>query len=411
MNTFDAFAIVGMGSLALWTGVAADLQVPATSRTLHVSAELRPTVPADTAELRLVEVGESVSGLVAVPAPGVRPDGTVAPDRQRLIATIPPRPGAASTRTFSVISRGASTRQPAEAFRFEPLDARSLKLWEGSRPVFVYNHGTMSRPGVPADRNRSTYVHPLYGVNGEVLTDDFPADHHHHRGLFWAWPHVRIDGREYDLWTLKGVEQRFEQWLHQQAGGWAAVLGVENGWYIGTRRVMRERIWFTVHPEGPDGRMIDLEGFWIPEDRAVALAGAEGKSYGGLTLRYAPRRQTVITTPLGTGTNDLAMTRLPWADLSATFDGTAAPQGAAILVAPEHPDFPPMWLTRHYGVLCLGWPGVEAKTFPPGEVIHCRYRIWVHAGVPGKDVLAGQQEAFVVGGAPGRSAQAGGGPR
>ena len=74
------------------------------------------------------------------------------------------------------------------------------------------------------------------------------------------------------------------------------------------------------------------------------------------------------------------MTRLPWADLTAEFSGATQPSGAAIFVAPTHPDFPPMWLTRHNGVLCLGWPGVDAKTFEPNKPIRLQYRLWIHRG-------------------------------
>lgn len=92
-----------------------------------------------------------------------------------------------------VIICGIFPRAPAsDSFHFTGLTEESLALFEGDRPVFVYNHGMIHQPGVPADRARSTYVHPLYGLDGEVLTDDFPADHTHHRGLFWAWPHVRV---------------------------------------------------------------------------------------------------------------------------------------------------------------------------------------------------------------------------
>jgi hypothetical protein len=79
---------------------------------------------------------------------------------------------------------------------------------------------------------------------------------------------------------------------------------------------------------------------------------------------------------------DLSIERLPWADLSARFAGREQGSGAAIFVAPDHPDYPPEWLTRHYGVLCLDWPGVKPKTFPPGEAIRCRYRVWIHRGAP-----------------------------
>src|SRR5688572_32025936 len=86
------------------------------------------------------------------------------------------------------------------SFHFTNLTDRSLALFEGDRPVFVYNHGVIQKPGVPADRARSTYVHPLYGLDGEVLTDDFPKDHLGHRGLFWGWPHVTVGTQHYDLW-------------------------------------------------------------------------------------------------------------------------------------------------------------------------------------------------------------------
>jgi hypothetical protein len=270
-----------------------------------------------------------------------------------------------------------------DSFRFTNITETSLALFEGNRPVFVYNHGVIRPPaGVPADRARSTYVHPLYGLDGEVLTDDFPKDHHHHRGLFWAWPHVRIGGKHYDLWMLQGIEQRFVRWSAREAGPAGARLGVENGWFVGNRKVVREQVWFHALPSSRDERIIDLELIWVPLDEPLTLEGAEGKSYGGLTLRFAPRTNTVITTPLGQGDKDLSITRLPWADLSARFAGRAQTSGAAILVAPDHPDHPPEWLTRHYGVLCLGWPGVKPRTFQPGETIRCRYRLWIHRGLP-----------------------------
>jgi hypothetical protein len=277
----------------------------------------------------------------------------------------------------------------ADSFRFTNVTDKSLALFEGQRPVLVYNHGVIQAPkAVPADRARSSYIHPLYGLDGEVLTDDFPKDHFHHRGLFWSWPHVRIGGQHYDLWMLKGIEHRFVRWSAREAGINGATLAVENGWFVGERKVVREQVWVRALPSGSDERILDLEFFWVPIDRSITLEGAEGKSYGGLTLRFAPRANTVITTPLGQGDKDLTITRLPWADLSAHFGARKEASGAAIFVAPDHPDFPPEWLTRHYGVLCLGWPGVKPRTFQAGETIHCRYRVWVHRGAPSAEKVS-----------------------
>jgi hypothetical protein len=297
---------------------------------------------------------------------------------------------------FADIQAAEPTNGPG--FRFAEVSDNSLGLWEGTKPVFVYNHGTMSRAGVPADRNRSTYVHPLYGLDGEVLTDDFPKDHYHHRGLFWAWPHVKVGDEPYDLWMLKGIEQRFERWTRREITSSNAVLAVENGWYVGARKVMREQVWLRTSPASATGRTIDVEIFWLVADRAITLQGAEGKSYGGLTLRFAPRTNTVITTPLGNGPKDLPITKLPWADLSAQFGGRREASGAAIFISPEHPDYPPEWLTRHYGVLCVGWPGVNGKTFQPGEGIRLRYRVWIHRGAPSGEMLKQMYRAY----APGR---------
>ncbi|HWQ91321.1 MAG TPA: DUF6807 family protein [Clostridia bacterium] len=297
--------------------------------------------------------------------------------------------------TLSALSLSAAVNCFAAAsFRFAPVSTDSLGLWEGDKPVLVYNHGIIKKAGVPADRARSTYIHPLYGLDGEILTDDFPKDHYHHRGLFWAWPHVTTGGKHYDLWMLNGVAQKFERWLGREATSSNAVLKVQNGWYAGDRKIMDERVTISVHPATQDARAIDLDFTWTPQDEAVTLAGAEGKSYGGLTLRFSPRTKTVITTPLGIDEKDLPMTRLAWADLTAQYPGVEQPTGAAIFVSKTHPDFPPMWLTRHYGVLCLGWPGVEPMTFPAGKPIRCQYRVWIHKGNVDGAVLQKAYDAY-----------------
>jgi hypothetical protein len=280
------------------------------------------------------------------------------------------------------------------SFHFTNSTDKSLALFEGDRPVFVYNHGVIQKPGVPADRARSTYVHPVYGLDGEVLTDDFPKDHYGHRGLFWGWPHVNLGAQHCDLWDLRGIEQRFERWLARDASAVGARLGVQNGWYIGKRKVVQEQVWLRASPSSKDERALEVELTLVPIDEPLTLRGAEEKSYGGFTFRFAPRTNTVITTPLGQGDKDLMVTRMPWADFSARFAGRTEHSGAAIFVAPGHPDFPPEWMTRHYGLLCVGWPGVKQKTFQPGETIHCRYRVWIHRGAANVDRISRAYRAY-----------------
>jgi hypothetical protein len=141
---------------------------------------------------------------------------------------------------------------------------------------------------------------------------------------------------------------------------------------------------------------MDLELSWKPIGEPVTLWGAPGKSYGGLNLRFGPRSKTVITVPAGRTSEDLVVTRLPWADFCGDFNkkGQGNFSGAAIFVHPSHPDYPPSWMTRHYGLLSVGWPGVTAQTFPAEKTFSCRYRLWVHRGTPAAAEIEKAYEAF-----------------
>ncbi len=373
---------------------ASALRMPASDQTLSICVPAPEGIAITPgSRWQLVESDLNGARLSATIAPAPDKSGATGKAWQ-ILANVPPRAGASGERWFNLAP--APDSSPA-AFRFTDASPDSLRLSEGQRPVLVYNHGVLRKAGVPADRARSTYVHPLFGLDGEVLTDDFPKDHYHHRGLFWAWPHVRVGTNHYDLWMLNGIAQRFERWLARDAGPGGAVLGVENGWYVGDRKVMQERVWLRVFPAANGAQAVDVDLTLIPHGQPIALTGAEGKSYGGLTLRFAPNTNTVITTPLGNSSKDLPMTRLAWADLTAKYPDAPAASGAAIFIAPDHPDYPPMWLTRHYGVLCVGWPGIDAKEFPAGESIRCRYRVWIHRGATDQSAMEKVYAAYLAG--------------
>lgn len=266
------------------------------------------------------------------------------------------------------------------AFRFQEVSANSLGLWEGDRPVLVYNHGLVKRDEVRGGRPRATYIHPLYGLDGEVLTDDFPADHTYHRGVYWAWPHVKIGEQEYDQWSLRSLPSEFRRWTARETSAEGATLGIENGWFVDGKQVVREQVVLRVHRATANGQAMDVELTWTPLHQPLTLWGAEGKSYGGFNFRFARPQRPIITVPTGRTSDDLVVTRLPWADYATTLGGKVS--GAAVFVHPQHRNYPPTWMTRHYGLVSVGWPGVEPQTFPVNEPITLRYRLWIHRGNP-----------------------------
>jgi len=375
------------------------LRVPGSKLALIVAVDLPKVASEPPAAWELAEVGAASRTAVQF-VPRVAADGTIGDGPGQLLAILPPAQDAAATRQFRLERAAISATSPVSSFKLVDANDRTLQITEQDKPVLAYNYGTITGENVPENdrrRLRACYVHPVWGLDGEVLTDDFPKDHYHHHGAFWAWPHVTVDGKEYDLWTNAGIEQRFVRWLHREVGPVAAVIGVENGWFVGDRQVATERVWMRAHRTSERQRSLDLEIYLVPLV-PLSLQGAGGKSYGGLTVRFAVRRQAdvTITVPAGKTTEDLYETPLEWADLTAQIDGAAERSGGAVFVHPQHPDYPPTWLTRHYGPLCVGWPGVHARTYEPGQPHRLPYRLWIHAGAPDVDQLKSQYEAFVV---------------
>jgi hypothetical protein len=271
-----------------------------------------------------------------------------------------------------------STKSDKSPFVFTESDGR-LTLTENGKPVYVYNQTPQLPAGIPEDRRRSTYFHPVFDLDGGEVTDDFPPDHLHHRGLSWMWPHVTIAGEEYNLWEMRGgvIRQVFESWLTKETGPIAAIVGIKNSWMAQNRKVMDEWVWMRVFRSGPEARVLDLALTWQPLE-PVRLLGADGKGYGGLCFRFAPRDCTVINSSAGLEGRDSNDRRPVWADLSAKYKASGHTCGVTIMQAASNPDAPSEWCLRHYGFLGVSWPGLTPVTLPANKPVTLAFRIVIH---------------------------------
>lgn len=273
----------------------------------------------------------------------------------------------------------ACAQTPPSPFAFGSDAGDSLTLTENGQPVFVYNHGMILKEGVDPKYRRSSYLHPVYAPDGTVLTDDFPKDHYHHRGICWTWPEVTIEGVTHDIWAVQGMEQRFVTWLKREVHADRAVLAVENGWYkMGSdMRSVREIVEITVHPAQNNRRHIDFVLTFETVDAPVDISGREKKGYGGFGVRFAPRTETVLRTEAGVEPKDTDMVPHPWAELEATFEnGRRA--GLRIEDHPENPGEGPVgWCLRHYGYVAANCPGLEKITLGAEKPLKLRYRVTV----------------------------------
>jgi hypothetical protein len=49
---------------------------------------------------------------------------------------------------------------------------------------------------------RAGYLHPVFTPGGRIVTDDYPEDHPHQHGIFFAWTSTLFEGRHPDFWNM-----------------------------------------------------------------------------------------------------------------------------------------------------------------------------------------------------------------
>jgi hypothetical protein len=159
---------------------------------------------------------------------------------------------------------------------------------EGKDSIFFYQRSSKDKNG---EYCRCNYIHPLYGPDGSRLTEDFPADHPHHRGIFWAWHQILIDNKPVsDGWELKNFQQKvtnFEFRLQKGIGLlYATVEWKSPLWENGTKAYLKEDTEITIYPKTGNYRRIDFVIHLKALADRLSLGGSDDeKGYGGFSTR------------------------------------------------------------------------------------------------------------------------------
>jgi hypothetical protein len=277
---------------------------------------------------------------------------------------------------------------PIMQARQDPASGQ-IDISENGKPVLRYNYKTVE-PGqvldkvTPANRiyarARSDYIHPLYGLNGEVLTVDWPVDHPHHRGIYWAWPEVDYGTNRGDLHALQKVFARPTGKVRLQNGPVFAEVEAENLWQWEDREpIVREQVIIRTYRATAQGRVVDLAFRFVALKDGITLARRGTDKYGGLSLRMAtPASQAIsVHTDLSN-----AVPRRAWSDVSGVFGGDHAASGLTVLQHQQNPYYPGDW-EQHPE---LSWC---QPTFPAAgtryvlrrdQPLVLRYRLIIHSG-------------------------------
>ncbi len=261
-----------------------------------------------------------------------------------------------------------------------------------------------AHPKVKKDKNvttqiyavpRSDYIHPLYGLNGEMLTRDWPdTGHPHHRGIFWAWPEVDYGTERGDIYALQRVFARPTGNIKYSGGSVFAQLIAENLWMWEEEPIVREYAAIRVYRASKNTRIVDLTIKLDALKDSVTIATRKTNSYGGLNVR--------LQTPEGQDISyftdkDGEKPQRAWSDFNGVFKGSDTTSGLMILQHQSNPEYPGEW--REYP--SLGW---VQPTFPTPNTryplskeksLTLHYRLIIHkGGRPDKKISEESWDAY-----------------
>ena len=239
---------------------------------------------------------------------------------------------------------------------------------------------------------RSDYIHPLYGLNGELLTNDWPdADHPHHRGIFFGWPEVEYGAKRGDLYALQRVFARPTGNIKCVNGRDFAEITAENIWMWEEKEaIVHEMMTIRAYRASFGERIIDISLTLQALTDSITIATRFTNSYGGLNVRMATPQNQIISSY----SDQIAATpQRSWADFNGIFEGNTDLSGMTILQHKDNPEYPGAWVEYPE----LSW---IQPTFPSPntryllnkkEPLVLRYRLIVHQGAKPEDGVLSKQ--------------------
>jgi len=302
-------------------------------------------------------------------------------DQSRRAWFVLPSLAAGATATF-IVERVSGSATVASATR----DRGNVTFAVGTRPIatFVGTPGSLPSPTIKPVFLRGGYVHPVRTPSGRIVTDDYPSDHFHHHGIWFAWTKTQFQGRHPDFWNVQagtgrvdfekidttwsgpvnaGVRARLK---YVDVGGPSPVVALNEEW---TTRV------FAAGEGARPYNVFDVELVQTAIDAPLVL---DEYRYGGIGVRgpasSRPLDNAFFLTSEGKDRSNGDATRGRWFHLGSRVDGAMA--GIAILGHPDNFRSPePMRLNPTDPFFCFAPPQLGGFEIKPGTPYVARYRL------------------------------------
>ncbi|MEN9574477.1 MAG: hypothetical protein RL514_2332 [Verrucomicrobiota bacterium] len=247
------------------------------------------------------------------------------------------------------------------------------------------------------------FVFPLLGPSGRSVTrmghPHDPVSHSHHNSIWVS--HNDVNG--WSFWADRGtnqgriVGQRLEK---LEDGDTAAGATIFNHWVDQHGKVLleeRRRVSLELLPNQESLLVLDLrfeaKGAPVTFGKTpfglvgVRLAKTIGIADGGGTIRNSEGNVDEQ------GDNGCFWKRARWCDYSGPML-PGKPEGATLLDHPANPNHPTFFHVRSDGWMGTAFTHDASRVVEPGKPLQLRYAVYVHAGVPARETLQRQWEAF-----------------
>lgn len=264
--------------------------------------------------------------------------------------------------------------------------AEGLLVTENGDSVLFYQ---VQPKSIDGKYERCNYIHPLWAADGTVLTEDFPADHLHHRGIFWAWHQIYVDGKSLgDGWELKNFNQKVDKFKIKKAKNGSLKLITTVEWkspeYIsGEKPFLLENTEITIYQAEKKYRRIDFEINLRALVNDLEIGGSDDeKGYSGFSVRMKLPDDVTFIGPDGMVKPENTAVQSPgFVNVSGSVLNNNGKGGIVILDNPQNPDYPQRWILRAKNSMQnAAFPGRNHILLDMKKPLILKYSIIVYEG-------------------------------
>ncbi|MCW3116589.1 MAG: hypothetical protein JWM28_671 [Chitinophagaceae bacterium] len=261
--------------------------------------------------------------------------------------------------------------------------SEGIEIQEHGKKVLFYQSKPQSLNG---KYERAGYIHPLYSLRGNGLTEDFPEDHPYHHGIFWTWHQIILNNKPIaDGWVSDSISWQVQDVKMKKGKEKVSLLSAviwnaqtEPGKRTG---IIKENTIITVYAGTNKKRIIDFDIQLYALVDSLRIGGSDDvKGYGGFCLRLKlPDDIEFVSNDTLITPREIAITAGRRMDFRGSFDGSQFPKSGVMLsTQPIGNDRQQTWILRRQGSMQnIVYPGRKPVLLSK-KGMRMRYRMVVH---------------------------------